>query len=62
MAGTASLGSGQGTGSDTVRLAEQDVAVIGAADIADRRVVLRHMLWGGGVLLAPRLAALLVTV
>ena len=55
--GVASLGPGQGIGSDAARLAEQDVAVIGAADIADRPVVLGHVLGGGGVLVAPALAA-----
>ena len=55
--GVAPLGPGQGIGSDTARLVEQDVAVIGAAHIIDRPVVLRHMLGGGGVLVAPGLAA-----
>ena len=55
--GVASLGPGQGIGSDAARLAEQDVSVVGAADIADRPVVLRHVLGGGGVLVAPGLAA-----
>ena len=43
--GVAPLGPGQGIGSDTARLVEQDVAVIGAAHIIDRPVVLRHMNW-----------------
>ena len=55
--GVASLGPGQGIGSDAARLVEQDVSVVGAADIADRPVVLRHVLGGGGVLVAPGLAA-----
>ena len=55
--GVASLGPGQGIGSNAARLAEQDVAVVGAADIADRPVVLRHVLRQGGVLVAPGLAA-----
>ena len=45
--GVAPLGPGQGTGSDAA--AEQDVSVVGAADIA--------VLGSGGVLVAPGLAA-----
>ena len=54
--GEAALGPGQGVGPDAAGPFEQDVAVVGFADVAHRLEAVGHVLGPGSVLVAPALA------
>ena len=54
--GEASLGPGQGVAPDAPGAGEEDVAVVGSADIAHRLEALGHVIGVGGVLVTPAVA------